>query len=173
MKKTIAVDFHGTLSTVPRLFRSLHNGSKLIIITASPERMRDSIVSFCRKENVQYEKIIMLPNKYLPFPYYPSGYSAFKRKWKIEQILKLNPDYFIDNEELITRELYRHRMEGRIKTQVMLLYQPELYDIQVKEFPAMFLSADEKKALSDHFKNTRNLKREKGRQMISKLIKKL
>ena len=158
----IYIDFHSCITANPRFFQ---NFRKFSILTASPENRREEIEKFCKKHHLKPTKIIMMPNKMMPTKFYPKGFSAFKRLWKVEKIKELNPDVMIDNEELICREIYRHQQEGRIKTQAIFFISPEINDVKfnVKDFPAALLSREEKKALLGGFK------REKNRQVLEKL----
>jgi len=181
MKKHILTDFHSCLSLIPWFFRALDKSKvRLDVVTGSPDTFIPEIRSFLRKNNIKVDKIYNPPSSELSkemahlvnMRIYPTGFSAYKRTWKIQKVIELNPDLFYDNEELVTREIYRNSEEGRIKTIPVLLYVSEKYGIRKDlVLPTLLLNKEEHNILKDRLNNGKSYKTEKKRQLINKILK--
>ena len=118
MKKPLLVtDYHGVL---PFIINFLSERFDIIIITGSNYEAVGHIKRIINEHNIKVKKIVSIPQKYYQYKR-EGGYSRFRDEWKIQQIIKLKPDYYIDNEEYAIRQVSKRSP----KTICLFVYQDE------------------------------------------------
>ena len=119
--KKITVDYHGVLSTYPEMFKWLSLEYKIYIVTGTSVDKADCIWKVINDNQIICEKLVTMP----VLTDKPACFWLFANEWKLRQIEKINPDFHYDDEEYMTREIYKRRSK-KFKTTPVLIQGPEL-----------------------------------------------
>lgn len=134
-------DYHGVLSTYPKFFTAAP--ADLYVLSASYVQKRQYIEAVIAENGLWVQDILMMPATYAACQE-PKGFWLFQNKWKLNQIMELNPDFYFDDEEVMVRQVYTLREMGMVKTIPIHFMGPErLLDEAIPAMQAWAVDKDE------------------------------
>ncbi len=124
-RKVCLVDDHGVFNVIPLLFDNPN--MEIIVITGSTNKIRGLIQKILDDHNLRAAQLY-LPKKYMDLRHSPV-FDTFRDWWKIQQVVKINPDFYFDDQENVIRRVQVLRDKGVVKTlPILVLSETKIYD---------------------------------------------